>query len=72
MLARRRDTKLPYSAQRQASRRGWPPPVLRLGQPLARREKGAELGYDYQIGRDPADLRRQNLIAAFPHRTAMS
>ncbi|TAJ83882.1 xanthine dehydrogenase family protein molybdopterin-binding subunit [Reyranella sp.] len=23
------------------------------------------------IGRDPADLRRQNLIAAFPHRTAM-
>ena len=24
-----------------------------------------------QLGRDPADLRRQNLIAAFPHRTAM-
>lgn len=23
------------------------------------------------LGRDPADLRRQNLIAAFPHRTAM-
>ncbi len=24
-----------------------------------------------QLGRDPADLRRQNLIAAFPHKTAM-
>ena len=24
-----------------------------------------------QLGRDPAELRRQNLIAAFPHRTAM-
>ena len=24
-----------------------------------------------QLGRDPADLRRQNLIATFPHRTAM-
>ncbi|WP_422002784.1 xanthine dehydrogenase family protein molybdopterin-binding subunit [Reyranella sp.] len=24
-----------------------------------------------QLGRDPADLRRQNLIAVFPHRTAM-
>src|SRR5471030_582739 len=24
-----------------------------------------------QLGRDPADLRRQNLIASFPHRTAM-
>ncbi len=25
----------------------------------------------HQLGRDPADLRRQNLISAFPHRTAL-